>query len=444
MPTVVLLVLATATAGCVIIQLFAIVGWHRVVRESRSAAEDDRTSGPAPSVTVIVPARNEAGSIEACVESILANEYPSDRLSVCVVDDGSTDATAHRVRAMARRTRRSPIAAGDAPAEAPDAPPEGATEGTTEGATGDDASDEAAVYLVQVDADDTAPGRLPGDSTQGRSTQGRSTQGRTTPGRGTPGHKGLALKRGIDASRGEVILTTDADCTVGPRWVQTMVRRCTDETPFVSGPVRLQYTERWFERYQALEMTLLVALGAGGIGTGFPAICNGANLAIHRSLLASYDAGDGLAADELLLQHVAYDTAHDVAFEAHPDAIVDTRPVDTAREYLRQRARWASTARYPHALPFALASVMWLAHVAILLACLAAMVLPEWRQPALSALLVKMAGDGILASRAADHLGHEGLMRSFVPSSLLWVPSAVYAGLRGMLGSVEWKGRQVR
>ena len=407
MPTVVLFILAATTAGCVVIQLFAIVGWHRVVRESGSSPDDTPTPGEAPTVTVIVPARNEADSIEACIESILANEYPNGRLSVCVVDDGSTDATAYRVRRLAGQSLPSPIAAGDEPSDAlTDAPD-------------DAARDAARVHLVQVNGDDA-------------------------PGAHVSGHKGLALKRGIDASRGEVVLTTDADCVVGPRWVQTMVRRCTEETPFVSGPVRLQYSERWFERYQALEMTLLVALGAGGIGTGFPAICNGANLAIHRSLLAAYDAGDGLAADELLLQHVAYDTEHDVAFEAHPDAIVDTRPVGTAREYLQQRARWASTARYPHALPFALASVMWLAHVAILLACVAAIALPEWRQPALAALLVKMAGDGILASRAARHLGHDGLMRSFVPSSLLWVPSAVYAGLSGMLGTVEWKGRTMR
>lgn len=397
MPTAVLFVLVAATAGCLIVQLFAIVGWHRVVKESRSPQADAPAPSEAPTVTVLVPARNEADSIEACIESIVANEYPSERLTVCVVDDGSTDATAARVRALARRLQPSPIAAGDTPGESPS----------------DEDDAEVTVHLVQVD--DDAPG----------------------------GHKGLALQRGIEESSGEVVLTIDADCTVGPRWVQTMVRRCSAETPFVSGPVRLQYSERWFERYQALEMTLLVALGAGGIGTGFPAICNGANLAMHRSLLASYDADAGIAADELLLQHVAYATPHNVAFEAHPDAVVDTRPVDTVREYLQQRARWASTARYPHAVPFALASVMWIAHLTLLLACVAAVALPAWRQPTLAVLLVKMAGDGILASRAARHLGHDGLMRSFVPSSLLWIPSAVYAGLRGMLGTVEWKGRRM-
>lgn len=46
-----------------------------------------------PLVTVIVPCRQEAGFIEACIESILANDYPLDRLEVLVVDGTSDDGT---------------------------------------------------------------------------------------------------------------------------------------------------------------------------------------------------------------------------------------------------------------------------------------------------------------------------------------------------------------
>lgn len=53
--------------------------------------------GELPALTVFVPARNEARTIEFCISSILAQEYPSLRL--IVVDDRSTDQTA----AVARR-----------------------------------------------------------------------------------------------------------------------------------------------------------------------------------------------------------------------------------------------------------------------------------------------------------------------------------------------------
>jgi cellulose synthase/poly-beta-1,6-N-acetylglucosamine synthase-like glycosyltransferase len=44
-------------------------------------------------VTVIVPCRNEAGSIERCLESVVANDYPKQRLEVLVVDGMSDDGT---------------------------------------------------------------------------------------------------------------------------------------------------------------------------------------------------------------------------------------------------------------------------------------------------------------------------------------------------------------
>lgn len=46
-----------------------------------------------PHVAVIVPCFNEEGTIGATVESILSLEYPKDKLTVVLVDDGSTDNT---------------------------------------------------------------------------------------------------------------------------------------------------------------------------------------------------------------------------------------------------------------------------------------------------------------------------------------------------------------
>lgn len=47
-----------------------------------------------PSVSVIVPAYNEAGTIEDCLDALLQQTYPRDRYEVLVVDNGSTDGTA--------------------------------------------------------------------------------------------------------------------------------------------------------------------------------------------------------------------------------------------------------------------------------------------------------------------------------------------------------------
>lgn len=46
-----------------------------------------------PTLTVVVPAFNEGPGVVDTVESLLASDYPHDRLRVIVVDDGSTDDT---------------------------------------------------------------------------------------------------------------------------------------------------------------------------------------------------------------------------------------------------------------------------------------------------------------------------------------------------------------
>jgi cellulose synthase/poly-beta-1,6-N-acetylglucosamine synthase-like glycosyltransferase len=52
-----------------------------------------------PSVAVIVPAKNEAKAIEACLRSVLANDFP--RLEVVAIDDRSTDSTGAKMDEVA-------------------------------------------------------------------------------------------------------------------------------------------------------------------------------------------------------------------------------------------------------------------------------------------------------------------------------------------------------
>jgi chlorobactene glucosyltransferase len=65
---------------------------HRAVREIHPPG-DVPLSLPetAPSVSIILPVRNEEANIHACLTSLLVQDYPN--YSITVIDDGSTDAT---------------------------------------------------------------------------------------------------------------------------------------------------------------------------------------------------------------------------------------------------------------------------------------------------------------------------------------------------------------
>jgi len=379
-PTFALVVLFAGTALYVLATLAAAVGFWRVRRQPPPSLPD-----PEPSVSIVIPARDEADQIEDCIDRILACDYPKDRLEVIVVDDFSTDATAQRVRAS------QPAFAG-------------ATEPT--------------VRLLQLNEKQQDNG----------------------------GHKPEAVAHGVEAASGTVVLTTDADCIVGPNWIRSMVRRCTPETPFVAGAVRYRFSHRYFERLQALAFAGLVAFGAGTLGLGLPTYCNSANLAFRRDLLAAVPnvsgERDGAAGDELLLQHVAYGTDRDVAFNADPDAAVTTEPAPDVDTYIHQQARWASMgARYPFLRPRLLVVSMWALHPVLLGACAAALALPAWRQPTIAALLAKMAGDLLLTVPFLKHFDQNDLSRSTIATELMLLVVVPIAGFLGSFGTVEWKGR---
>lgn len=55
--------------------------------------------GGAPRVTVVIPVRNEAASIDACLQSIVAQDVGVRAIEILVVDGGSTDDTRERIQA---------------------------------------------------------------------------------------------------------------------------------------------------------------------------------------------------------------------------------------------------------------------------------------------------------------------------------------------------------
>lgn len=78
----------------VYVQLFLLVTFL----EKRKQLDKEQRLGSValsahPTVEVIVPCWNEEKTVHGTVQSLLALDYPADKLSVIVVDDGSTDTT---------------------------------------------------------------------------------------------------------------------------------------------------------------------------------------------------------------------------------------------------------------------------------------------------------------------------------------------------------------
>ena len=73
----------------------------------------DRAGAPTPLVSLLVPARDEAANIQACVRSLLAQTYPN--LEIIVLDDRSEDGTRTLLELERARDGRLNVLAGEEP-----------------------------------------------------------------------------------------------------------------------------------------------------------------------------------------------------------------------------------------------------------------------------------------------------------------------------------------
>lgn len=186
-------------------------------------------------------------------------------------------------------------------------------------------------------------------------------------------YKKKAISEAIALSTGELMVATDADCRMGPKWLSTVVGYFEEEQPImISSPVGYFEERSLFERLQTLEFSYLIGVGASFIGNGRASTCNGANLAYRKDIF--YEVGgfkgiDDLASgdDELLLQKVAARFPGRVGFLKLNDAVVYTHAKHNISEFLQQRRRWASkTTKYKDKKVVALAVGIWLFNISLL------------------------------------------------------------------------------
>ena len=58
------------------------------------------TPAASPRVSIVVPVRNGGRLLERCLRSVLAQDYPRDRLEILVVDNGSTDGSVDTITGL--------------------------------------------------------------------------------------------------------------------------------------------------------------------------------------------------------------------------------------------------------------------------------------------------------------------------------------------------------
>ncbi len=264
-------------------------------------------------------------------------------------------------------------------------------------------------------------------------------------------YKKKAISEAIHLSQGELIITTDADCRMGPGWLETVVSGFKDEqVKMISSPVVYHEERSFFERLQTLEFCYLIGLGASTIGNKMPSTCNGANLAYRRSVfveLGGFKGIDDLASgdDELFLHKVAARYPDGIRFCKAADALVYTDAKATLPEFISQRKRWASkSTRYTNKWVVALGVSVWLFNALILLNVLMGFYKPLYWQLLAAILLLKFFAEAAFLLPVTHFFKRRELLLYLPLLTLIHSVYMVYIGIAGNSGKYVWKGRLVR
>lgn len=161
--------------------------------------------------------------------------------------------------------------------------------------------------------------------------------------RSFPGKTG-ALIQGIEASKGEIIFVTDADCTVPPSWIESTIRRYTPDVGIVGG-MTLQSSTNAFQGMQSLDWAYLLGIASAAVSLRNPLSTIGNNLSFRRTAYDSVGGYRGLpfsiTEDYTLFQAIVQTGHWEYYYPLDPDILVVSKPCTRITELIRQKHRWA-------------------------------------------------------------------------------------------------------
>jgi len=263
--------------------------------------------------------------------------------------------------------------------------------------------------------------------------------------------KKFALEQGIRAARGEIILTTDADCRVSNAWIETVLSYFHDDVGMVVGFSQMgrpREKRSLLERLQALDFLSLMGAAAGACQIRFPLAGSGQNLAYRKEAFLSVggysQVGHRVSGDDvLLLQLVRRQTDWRIVFAFDPRAHATTEPEKTLSALLNQRRRWASNGVYQFFLnqPFFLYALNTFTLNLFILAGFPVALFTGGLSLVGSAFAAKALAELVLLLRAGQLFGRLDLLKVYPLWVILQIPYVVLVGFGGTFGNFTWKGR---
>jgi cellulose synthase/poly-beta-1,6-N-acetylglucosamine synthase-like glycosyltransferase len=244
--------------------------------------------------------------------------------------------------------------------------------------------------------------------------------------RNTGQGKKQAIRTGVNASSGRLIITTDADCRMGKRWIRTIAAYYEEHKPdMIICPVQLEPVPGFFGKFQELEFLSLQGVTAGTCLAGEATICNGANLSFTRKayLNNSENLHDEInSGDDIFLLHaIKKEKGSEILWLESADALITSASSPTVGTFLKQRSRWISKGKaYSDQSTIILATITFLTFLAELSTFIAGFFDHAFIPVFLTIFLFKSIPDFLILNNASKRYARKKLMIWFLPAQIIY------------------------
>ena len=264
-----------------------------------------------------------------------------------------------------------------------------------------------------------------------------------------PGQTGkkAAITRAIEVASGEIILTTDADCIPGPKWLQSMINPFVNsEIQMVLGPVALAQNN-WFGRLQSAEFHSIMAITRLSAALNKPLMANGANLAYRKEVfvkLYGYSGNEQVTSgdDEFLLRKIIFLFPDSVRFNSDSDALITAEPSFTLIEFLNQRIRWAGKWKFqPDKISLVVATGVFCFQLLTIIFFIDLLIQPSvWH----SILILKIFSEFLLLRESARQMNTSFHFYDHLIISMIYPFYVLVVAVGTLFFNPQWKGRPVK
>lgn len=264
-------------------------------------------------------------------------------------------------------------------------------------------------------------------------------------------YKKKAIEKGIEASTGKLIVTTDADCIPQTQWLALLAAFYEErQAIFIAAPVVIDCNNSVLQIFQAMDFMVLQGITGAAVSRNALSMCNGANLAYERKAfykVGGFEGVDNIASgDDMLLMHKinkAYPGK--IHYLKSKEAIVSTQPMKTWKDFFNQRIRWASKATYfDDKRIFIVLLLVYLFNFSFLFLAVAGFFNScywAWLGGLWLAKTIVEFPFFISVSRFFDHSWANRMFFFFQPLHIFYT---IISGLLSQFGKYEWKGRKVK